>query len=284
MSVPVSLPAPAPPARPRHAPRRLRQACAAAALCLSMGAGPAAFAAAGPMDFVLLGQPKVAGQATQVSWRMGEYSALRLVEAEPGAGLNEQPQQLLAERLQGALASITIGDGNEALFTRDEAELLAATLQPVLKAAQPGQDVLLMSTERRGRGLLSPQLTVTARLFVRDGQLHLLVHDERADVVGAYRQTRMTPALAFGSRGQGSPARLRADGRAGPRDDWLSWPLAALQPGAAPGPARAAPPPSAEAGGRSTEERLRLLRHLHEQGLISDDDYSQKRRQILADF
>jgi Short C-terminal domain len=273
--------------------RTVRKGCHAVVLCWLMGVGPAAFAAIGPMDFVLLGQARperVAGQTSPVSWRVGEYSALRLVDAEPGAAANDQPQVLLAERLQAALTSITTGAGNEVLFARDEAELLALALQKALAAAQPGQDVLLMSSQRRGRGLLAPQLTITARLFVREGQLHLLVHDDRLDVVDPYRQTRMLPALVFGSRSQASQTRLRIQGQAGPRNDWLSWSLATLQSGLPAGTAQAVAPaaavssPSTDAGVRSPEERLRLLKRLHEQGLISDDDYTHKRRQILTDL
>lgn len=278
---------------PRSAASHLRRGWRTAMAGLLIGAGSAAHAATGPMDFVLLGQPRparVAGQTAQVSWRMAEYSALRLVEAEAGSAANEQPQILLTERLQAALASITTGGGTEALFARDEVELLAATLQKVLGAAQPGQDVLLMSSARRGHGLLAPQLTVTARLFVHDGQLHLLVHDDRLDAVGPYRQTTMMPTLAFGSRSRPGSTQLRANGRAGPRNDWLSWPLATLQTVPATGQlelttaAPAASPPSADTGTRSAEERLRLLKRLHEQGLITDDDYTQRRRQILAEL
>ena len=287
MSTSTTLPRQSQP-QPHQPHRRIASVVACAALLLINGLAVPAQAADGPMDFVLQGlarPTRSAGQTGPVSWRMAEYSAIRLVDVEAGAAANELPQTLSTERVSAALTSLTTDDGREPLFNRDEIEQLAPTLVKVLQAARPDQDLLLMSSARRGRGLLTPQITVTARLFVHAQQLHLIVREDRIDVINPYRRTQMLPKFAFGSRTEAGTARLRAEGRAGVRADWISWPLAALQMNAPAAPALSttlqAVPAVVPA---SLEERLRTLKRLHEQGLISDDDYTQRRRQILGEL
>ena len=58
-------------------------------------------------------------------------------------------------------------------------------------------------------------------------------------------------------------------------------PPPALQPAAAPTPAPAAAAPSSSA---SADERLRKLKKLHDDGLITDEAYQKKQQEILNDF
>ncbi|MGY0197037.1 SHOCT domain-containing protein [Leptothrix sp. BB-4] len=250
-------------------------------------AGSTATAADGPMDHVLRGQARpthLAGQERPQAWNIAEYSAVRLVPVEAGAGPNQHPQELAIERIERWLSQARLQGGREPLFMRDEVESVAKGLAEALRVARPNQDVILLSSARRS-GPLTPMLSITARVFVADGALQLLVQGDRLNVVTPFRAQQLMPALNFGSRALASGVQLQRDGQSGRRSDWLAWPLADAEPAPRKAVATPSPPPSPSAsdpaGEASLEARLRRLKALHEQGLISDDDYAQKRRSLL---
>lgn len=253
-------------------------------------AAAAAGAAEGPLDFVFLGQARparVPGQTGPVAWKVAEYSAVRLVPIEPGAAPNQHPARLEPEQLRGPLAAIRANVGGhlpEPLFSRDELDELLPAIVTALQGAQPDQDLVLLSTSRRGASFLAPPLSVTARLFVQDGALQVLVHDTRLDVTSAYRHTRLLPELNFGSRAAAAAVDLGGSGMAQRRSDWLALSPVAPAPAVATTTAPSAPPSAAAPAPASLEQRLRTLKGLHAQGLISDEDYAHKRRELLGDL
>ncbi len=252
-------------------------------LLLCAAATAPACAADGPMDHVLQGRPRptrVTGQERPQAWNVAEYSAVRLLPIEAGAAPNQHPQDLPIERIERWLSQARLQGGREPLFMRDEVEAVAKGVAEALQVARPDQDLILLSSARRA-GPLTPMLSITARLFVADGALHLLVHDDRLNVVTPFRVQQVKPVLTFGTRASASPVRLQRDGPPGPRQDWLTWPLAgdeALGPGTVPAPAATVATPAADS---TLEARLRRLKSLHEQGLISGEDYAHKRRSLL---
>ncbi|MFM2058941.1 MAG: hypothetical protein RLY71_3326 [Pseudomonadota bacterium] len=267
-------------------------------LILLAGLGLAATTAAaaeGPLDFVFLGQARPArapNQTGPVAWKVAEYSAVRLVPIEPAAPPNQHPATLELEQLRSQLAAIRVNGISrlpEPLFSRDELDELLPAIVTALQSARPEQDLVLLSTSRRGASFLAPPLSVTARLFMQDGALQVLVHDAWLDVTNAYRSTRLLPELSFGTRATPAQVDLHGPGMARRRPDWL-----ALTPAAPPAPAptaavvSAAPPsvapPASAPVPASLEQRLRTLKSLHAQGLISDEDYAHKRRELLADL
>lgn len=237
-------------------------------------------------------------------WKVGEFSAVRLVSAEPGSPPAEHPLVLAAARWSALLATVELlgeGDRRAPLFSADELAGLAPVLANAMAVAGPGDDLLLLSTARRGN-LLSTPLSVTARLFVHDGRLNLIVHDSRRDAYSEFRAVRLVPSFEFGTRATASGARLRADTPAQlRRSDWVSWPLAGVDSLPAPTrPATSAAPvgpagsggttdPAAGSAGRvrdaafyaEQEERLRGLQRLRDAGLLSEEEFQRKRRAIL---
>lgn len=302
----------------RQARTRATIAGLATAALLTVSAAPAN---AGVMDFLFGSSAEKAPAAKDAphpkrrEWSIGEFTAVRLQPAEAGAPANEHPAVLSPEQLAQALGSITITvkDEPESLFHADELKDLVGPLASAFRNAGPGDDVLLLSTSRRGGGLLSVGTGVTARLFVKGGELQVIVNDSRLDFVNAYRGTHIAPDFEFGSRQAAGKARLVSTAGTARRADWLAFPVAvqsvaasaaAPAPAPRPAPARAAvpaavatpaaaapapPPPAAPAAtaardGRFFEEqeqRLRTLKRLREQNLISEDEFQQKRREIL---
>ena len=242
--------------------------------------------------------------AGQRLWPIGEFTFVRLVPREAGSSPNQQPVSLQPEALRQRLASVQIvgRTGNQPLFATDE---LASLIEPLVQAfgrAGPDDDVLLLSASRRDGGVLAAPTAVTARLFVQGGELQLVVHDARFDFYDTYRGTNEAPRFTFGSRTAAGKAVVQSAGMSNRRPDWLSIPLQApAAPATAPAPLTAAPaalaplqaaPPAAPqaapapkpldaAGAADIERRLETLKRLHDKGLITNDEYQQKRKEIL---
>lgn len=276
---------------------------AAASLCAA-----AAPAHAGVMDFLFGSSEKATDtakpDARRRSWSVHDFTAIRLVPREPGSAPNQHPVQVEAEALKQQLAQVRFvaGSGTQALFAADE---LGELIEPLIEAfgnATPDDDLLLLSTSRRGGGLLSQPLGITARMFVQGGQLQLLVNDARYEFFNEYKGTGKPPQFTFGSRTKAGRVALRSAAGNNTRPDWLALPTtlpaaAAANAPAAPvavtpktvAPAPAAPAAAAQPALRprdpgfaeEVEQRLLTLKRLRERGLISEEEYQQKRREIL---
>lgn len=288
--------------------RRMGPVAAAVVMVLSSGFA-AAPAQAGVMDFLFGGSSSKQADASQPSsnrreWSIGEFTAVRLQPQEPGAAPNAHPATVPVDWLKQVLASITITVNNreERLLDNDEVAELAVPISQALSLARPQDDVLLLSTSKRDAGLLGTAYGVTARLFVQGGALQFIAHDTRLDFVHAYRGSRIVPDFVFGSRTEQSKAVLKTSVGSQPRADWVAFRLGApaaaapapatapAAPVAAPAAAPAATSPAAPApaaGGRDArffeeqEQRLRTLKRLRDQNLITEEEYQQKRREIL---
>jgi hypothetical protein len=179
-----------------------------------------------------------------------------------------------------------------------------------LALAVPGDDVLLLSSYRREGGILGAPKAVTARIFVQGGSLQMIVHDARHDFYDLYRGTYVQPKFTYGSRAAAGTAVLQSPGATNRRPDWISIPLQGpATPAAAPAPIQpmplqaaplqAAPAPAAPplvapvaappaprkaldpASADDIERRLETLKRLRDKNLITEDEYQQKRKEIL---
>jgi hypothetical protein len=197
--------------------------------------------------------------ANQRSWRMGEFTQVQLVPRETGGADNQHPAQWPAETLRQQLAQVRTEFRGEPqpLFGADELSVLVGALSQALALAKPGDDLLLLSTHRRGGGILIAPFGITARLFVQDGSLQLIVHDARLDFMDTYIGTRVQPTFTYGSRVKAGRSAIQSAAAVSRRADWLSIPGAAgaaaslnvapaaavatpVTPAAAPAPAAAA--------------------------------------------
>jgi hypothetical protein len=268
--------------------------------CALLAAAPAH---AGLMD-KLFGQnaspsdvPKAA--AGQRLWAIREFTQIELVAREPGAPENQQPIQLPTEALRQQLAQIEFNGpgGRLPLFTADEIGDLVTPIVQALAAAGPGDDLLLLSSYRREGGILGAPKAVTARLFVQGGSLQMIVHDARYDFYDLFRGTHVQPKFSYGSRAAAGTASLQGPGATNRRPDWIAMPLQGPStPAAAPTPMQATPLPAAaaapaavpaprkpmdSAGADDIERRLETLKRLRDKNLITEDEYQQKRKEIL---
>lgn len=229
--------------------------------------------------------PALAGDPGQMQWKPANFTWVKRVPAEAGAPANDQPARISKEVLAAALASVRCqGDGPaEPLFVKDETELLAKTLSAAFALAKPEEDLILLSTVRRAGGLMAPTLGVTARLFLKGGALNLIVHDTRLDFMGRYVAENALPAFVYGTRASASGAKLEAPGATRLRADWLALPLAV--PAAEPSPAPTPKPLVRDAAFYEAQtERLRALKKLRDENLITEAEYQSRREAILKTF
>ena len=257
------------------------------------------------------GEPAAATvDAAQRTWKIGEFTTVQIVAAESGAAPNQHPARLTAETLRWQLGGIraTLGNQSVNLFATDEINDFAEPLAQAFLRAGPGDDVLLVSSSRRGASFLTDVTAVTARLFVQDGNLQFIVRDTRLQFVKEYISGRTPPKFSYGSRTSASPAALTNSGATSRRPDWLALgltlpgaaavaapaapPAASPLPPAAPAPApatAAAPKPAATAAAPAAleplqteaEHRLATLKRLRDRGLISEEEFQEKRKDVL---
>lgn len=234
----------------------------------------------------LLASGMVAAPAAQRGWQVREFSRIELVARQAGAQSNEHPADLSPDALRERLARVRYMADNKPrpLFDTDELAELVGPLSQAFERAGPGDDVQLLSSSRRDGGLLTRPTAVTARLFVQDGQLQLIVHDARYEFYDAYRGAQIAPRFVYGSRLAAGSMVLSAANATNTRADWLS--IAPPAAAAIIAPTPAAPAPAARAlpepaKSEPIEQRLEMLKRLREKNLISEDEYQQKRKEIL---
>jgi Short C-terminal domain len=256
-------------------------------------------AQAGLFDSLFGGATAVKVDPSQRLWRIGEFTTVQLVSAEAGAGPNQHPARVTADALRWQLGGIrtTVDDKMVALFAADEVNEFAEPLAQALAAAGPADDVLLVSSSRRGASFLTDVTAVTARLFVQDGSLQFIVRDARAAFVKEYINSRNPPKFNHGSRASASGVALVNSSATSRRGDWLA--LGLSVPGAAPAVV-AAPVIAAPVAGMATptapaaavpavqeplqteaEHRLATLKRLRDRGLISEEEFQEKRKEVL---
>lgn len=276
------------------------------ALCCAVSVGSAS-AQAGWLDGLLAqaqDQSQAPGAAPrQRIWSLHEFTRIELAPREAGAEPNQHPAALQADALRQQLAQIqSVGrNGAQPLFAPDELGELVLPLTQALGRAGPGDDVLLLSSARRAGEMLMSPTAVTVRLFVQGGKLQFIVRDTRLEFYDTYRGTNVAPRFSFGSRKAASGATVQSAAATNLRPDWLAIApqgaapanpapaAAALAPAAAPAPApagtAATPAPARKAldaaAAEDIERRLETLKRLRDKGLISEEEYQQKRKEIL---
>lgn len=250
-----------------------------------------------------------ASEPDQTQWRLANFTWIKLVPAEAGAKPNTHPAVLSDEALVAALGPVqaTVEGQSIPLFAKDELKGLVRPLREALALARPGDDLILLSTFKRGGGFMEMAVGLTARLFVADGALNLIVHDARLSFMDRYSADRTLPTWVYGSRSAASGAALAAPQATHRRADWLSFPLGAapvqvaapiqapapapaLAPAAAvtatPAPGKPSPAPAPatardEAFYEAQAQRLRALKKLRDENLLSEAEYQEKRDAIL---
>ena len=239
-----------------------------------------------PSLALLLVPAALAATGTRGTWDFAPFSYVRRCPAEKGAPANSHPLQVDAAVLAQALGSVRFLSGREEapLFVPAEVEGLAKALAEALAVAGPGEDLAVLSTRKRDKVFLRSSMAVTGRVFVQDGRLNLIIHEARLDYHLEYNLQNRMPDFDYGSRAIAGAETLKAPGAEVRRADWLVLPLGALAPVAAAQPAPAPAPVQEKVPSATVEERLRELKRFREQDLITEEEYSRQKQELLKAF
>jgi len=229
-----------------------------------------------------------------------QFVALERQDPNPNgpAPANDHPADVSLERLTAFLGALDLRPGEkekpEPLFTRESLEIVSPQLREGLLKASPGEDVTfaVIGLYKSLFGFAKSPKVTTGRLFYRQGRINLIVGLAQNDV--NEREDRRLHPFTPGSRqspAEGDWALLPHDGHSGiilTRRDWAVSAEAGETPAVTPSPAANPVAPAQPAvsvtrpdNARNPAERLTILEDLKRKGLITEEEYRGKRREIL---
>jgi Short C-terminal domain len=240
------------------------------------------------------------------------FGYVRIERAEDEAAPNDHSATLAATQLSALLGTLKVQKGNdtEPIFTEEELKQISGPLATALSKAGPREDVTFAVSGKRGPLTLFEKRTVTAgRVFYKNRQLNVIFGEIHGEFEDQFLATGWLRPFVTGSRAAkrgGNWAVVPVDGvqyASANRSDWIwlaeaSMPPAVERPtgapaptaapaagsSATPAPARPAPPAHSDAYYQDIEKRLTLLKGLREKGLITEEEYNEKRKAILKEF
>ncbi len=237
--------------------------------------------------------------------RIVKQDAVKGVKVPP----NEHPVFFDTDQIRNALGSLEIMMPGQSkslpVFSKPELDTLAPYVRQGLSEAGPEEDVIfaVIGDYKAVYGLAKTPKYTTGRVFYREGKLNIIFGKIQEDYksYGLYApEDRRLKPLAPGVRSAASehvwtllyqPDQEFHTGPDGQRTDWVVLDLASME-------ARAAmdeqPVKPAGSGGgqaqampkveKTVEERLKTLNDLKDKKLISEEEYQQKRADILKDL
>jgi len=227
------------------------------------------------------------------------------IQASPAfSGPYGHPAQISPERLQGILETLRVqprpgllkslitGDSpKQPLFGPKKIPLMARRLSQALSKASSSERAVFYDIEPKSRNTNS---ITSGFLLLKDGKLHLRI---------AHYQTPLPKGQALSTLGRGLskaeqakltfalPAegpyisRRSTKGIFGLKQSDAHWLIIDPVEFSAAAAQKASPPRASSGHPKATlEEKLRTLKHLWEEGLISEEEYVEKRRAVLRDF
>jgi Short C-terminal domain len=230
---------------------------------------------------------------------------VRLDPIEPGAPANSHPFAVSADQLRRLLARVTVSGAASVaavpVFSKEELDRISGPLAEALSKAAPNQDVTFAVTSPNGLfGAYSVEAVTTGRLFVRGDSVNLIfgLIQERLDgdildqsripeIIPGKRLRRIDPGWKI------EPGSAHFHER---RGDWLvfdgSTIPGATMPATGPAPETSAKPTGEAATAPTTveskeqqiESRLRVLDQLKEKGVITEQEYRERRHEILQEL
>ena len=245
---------------------------------------------------------------------------VQVVETRKETGPFEHPATLSAALLEQALLQVQylepglLGFGKKqgkpiAAFPPDDAAALSRYLSQALAQAGPDQwvDFSWKATRRKSEGSVFVNFLVhDGVVFIQNGKLNLAFRNLGYEqILDSDMRSRQDPTRASGGSydlllpadAEWAAKVLDAKGRP-LRQNWIAFPLATLaeakpkllqlpapQPlGGATALTAPTPAPAPAAPERSVEDRLRELKSLLDQGLITPQDYEPKKQEILREL
>jgi len=226
--------------------------------------------------------------------------ALYSTKAEPG-NRNSHPITLEADQLSAALSRVRARSGETGeiidLFPEKNREEAAARVAKELRRIDPDQELHLVSFRPIGTLFSGQRNASAARVFMESGRLNLIF----GQIDQFYSEFRDPdrPVPPMGSRRQSASLKAEiipaegvtfVDGR----NDWVGLDLVPATPpppaiapsvkGSDETPGAASPKAAINSREKSIEEKLQILKNLRDKALITEQEYVEKKKQILDDL
>jgi len=256
-------------------------------------------------------------EAQEILWQNPDRGWVGLVATE-AQRRHDHPVRVDDEWLRQTLYDLRLwidGKDDDAqrirLIDNEVLDAIAPALAHGLARAESGQAVgFVVASRLPGFNFINPMRLTTGRVFVKDDRLHILFgHVADQLQMGEERPAAIRRA-SVGTRervlNRGDRIWSRGWGTEVVREDWITAPvrtsqaaLPQLPPSREPAPAaERRPAPAAaeparqdatttesdkqdEAAPATLRERLELLQSLHDDGLITDEEYERTRRDLL---
>ena len=213
-----------------------------------------------------------------------EYGFVRIERIEPGAPDNAHPFSVSVDTLRQTLASLKV-EGTTSrkavpVFTGEELEEIVPHLAAALAKAGPKEDVTFAVTGKHGAfGEYSPRTVTTGRVFVHAALLNVIfgrVHEtyERGAATSLFTPGSRAHRIESGWNIVPGSARL-ADNRS----DWVMFDVKTLPAPKEKTEGNTATP--SDSRYQDIKNKLGALDRLKADGLITEDEYRERRRAIL---
>ena len=222
-----------------------------------------------------------------------QFGYVRIERIEDGAQPNDHPYKVTATQLKSVLANLQVqksGDPDP-IFTEEEQNEVAAPLAIALGKAGPSEDVTFAVSGKRGPvALLMSRTVTTGRMFVKNGAINIIFNDIHGEFENQFLATGWLRPFVAGSRNSPAPVNVVAPPgttyAAGNRRDWILLAESTVPPPLAPLARDRTTPgvaPVAPQGDyyQDVEKRLTILKGLKDKGLITEQEYDDKRKEIL---
>ena len=239
-----------------------------------------------------------------------KYGYVQVEPIEAGAAANDHPAGFTATQIRAVLAMQKTGrDGN--ILNDEELIEIAAPIAAALSKASPREDVVFAVAGKHGfiGSIAGPRSVTSGRVFYKNGALNIIFGDIRVQATDeltatGFLQSSVLRQFPPGSRNRATQsADVLAEGgvtfAANNRRDWVLVAAAGIPlppvavraapaaAGAAPAAAGAAPAADAVRSSAATgadldiERRLTTLKSLRDKGLITEQEFNDKRKEIL---
>ena len=233
----------------------------------------------------------------------GQFGYVHLEKIEAGAPQNDHPYSVSEDDLKTVLSKLQIKvlGVDEPLFNEEELDDVAPSISQGLLGARADQDITFASVGKHGKSRFNT--ATSGRIFVKNGQLNIIFNEVRGEFEPEFRALGVVRPFLPGSRNKSSQVAIStgadishpADGRR----DWVivaanaipnTTPVPRAPQKAAPAvapnvaPVPAAPIASPAPDYQDIEKRLSVIKDLKQKGLITQEEYDQKRKEILKNL
>ncbi len=233
-----------------------------------------------------------------VVFQEGQHTWVKIEEANDDLEPFNHPVDLSAEDIERALSSITYfkpgffsitgKEGDEYdLFTDKEIDMIAAPIAEAFSRAGSTEWIDFSVYNFRGQAFLGNFIITDGVMFIKDGEFNVAFRNMAVKAAPDSRELNtLDPTKSYREFRKVVPHNDQDK----IEDNWLALNLDSMK-----AQEKEATPPEAEAEAeasdkgppaeeRPAKERLKYLQELYDEGLITEEEYKKKRKEILEDL